>query len=390
MHIVDDVHGVDVSLCQPGPVEVDALDELVVVQVLLGPHGHFGAHLVALQLVPAAVDGQQHQLGQVGPGAEELHILAHAHGGHAAGNGVVVAVDWAHHVVVLILEGVGVAGDLGGEPLPVLRQMSAPQHSQVGLGSGPQVVEGLEHAEAGLGHQGTAVLAHAAHALGDPHGVAAEQLVVFGGAQVPGHTQFQHKVVEDFLGFALGEKARLQIPLKVDVQEGGHTAQAHGGAVLLLDGGQVPEVQPLHGFPGVAGRAGDVVAVHLGHHLHVLQGLDLVVELLRRPDGGGAHHAVPQGDFVGFLLFDQPVDAVQCHPAVVADDASPAVGVGQAGDKPHVAGGLDFRGVGGEHAVVVGLVVFKLLLDLGGDLIAIGFAGGAHHAHAAKGVAGPL
>ena len=114
------------------------------------------------------------------------------------------------------------------------------------------------------------------------------------------------------------------------------------------------------------------------------------MELLRRPDGGGAHDAVPQGDFVGLLLLDQPVDAVQCHPAVVADDASPAVGVGQAGDKPHVAGGLDFRGVGGEHAVVVGLVVFKLLLNLGGDLVAIGFAGRAHHAHAAKGVAGPL
>ena len=114
------------------------------------------------------------------------------------------------------------------------------------------------------------------------------------------------------------------------------------------------------------------------------------MELLRRPDGGGAHHAVPQGDFVGLLLLNQPVDAVQGHPTVVADDAPPAVGVGQAGDKPHVAGGLDFRGVGGEHAVVVGLVVFKLLLNLGGDLIAIGLAGGAHHAHAAKGVAGPL
>ena len=189
VHIVDDVHGVDVSLCQPGPVEVDALDELVVVQVLLGPHGHFGAHLVALQLVPAAVDGQQHQLGQVGPGAEELHVLAHAHGGNAAGNGVVVAVDRAHHVVVLILEGVGVAGDLGGKALPVLRQVGAPQHGEVGLRRGPQVVQGVEHAEAGLGHQGPAVLAHAAHAFGDPHGVAAEQLVVFGGAQVPGHAQ---------------------------------------------------------------------------------------------------------------------------------------------------------------------------------------------------------
>ena len=390
VHVVDDVHGVDVGLGQPGAVEVDALHQLVVVQVLLGPHGHFGAHLVALQLVPAAVDGQQHQLGQIGTGAEELHILANAHGGNAAGDGVVVAIDRAHHVVVLILEGVGVAGDLGGKALPVLRQVGAPQHGEVGLWRGPQVVQGLQHAEAGLGHQGTSVLAHAAHAFGNPHGVAAEQLVVLGGAQVAGHAQLQDKVVEDLLGLFLGEGAGFQIPLKVDIQEGGHPAQAHGGAVLFLDGGQIAEVQPLHGFLGVFGRAGDVIAVHLGHGFHVLQGLDLVVQLLRRPDGGGAHHAVPQGDLVGLLLLDKPVDAVQGHPAVVADDAPPAVGVGQAGDEPHMAGGLDLRGVGGEHAVVVGLVVFELLLNFGGDFIAIGFAGGAHHAHAAKGVAGPL
>ena len=167
-------------------------------------------------------------------------------------------------------------------------------------------------------------------------------------------------------------------------------AQAHGRAVLLLDGGQVPEVQPLHRLLGVFRRAGDVEAVHPRHHLHVLQGLDLVVELLRRPDGGGAHHAVPQGDFVRLLLLNQAVDAVQGHPAVVADDATPTVGVGQAGDEPAVPGRLDLRGVGGEHPVVVGLVVFELLLDLGGDLIPVGLAGGAYHAHAAEGVAGPL
>ena len=155
---------------------------------------------------------------------------------------------------------------------------------------------------------------------------------------MPGHTQFQHKVVEDLLGLLLGEDAGLQVPLKVDVQEGGHPAQAHGGAVLLLDGGQVPEVQPLDGLLGVLGRAGDVIAVHLGHHLHILQGLDLVVELFRRPDGGGAHDAVAQGDLVGLLLFNEPVHAVEGHPAVVADDPATAVGVRQAGDQPHGGG----------------------------------------------------
>ena len=49
-------------------------------------------------------------------------------------------------------------------------------------------------------------------ALGDPHGIAAEQLVVFGGAQVPGHAQLHDEVVHDFLGSALGEHARSADP----------------------------------------------------------------------------------------------------------------------------------------------------------------------------------
>ena len=46
--------------------------------------------------------------------------------------------------------------------------------------------------------------------------------------------------------------------------------------------------------------------------------------------------------------------------------------------------------IGREHAVVVGLVVFELLFDFIGDLVAVGFAGGAHHAHAAERVASAL
>ena len=172
-------------------------------------------------------------------------------------------------------------------------------------------------------------------ALGDPHGVAAEQLVVLGGAQVAGHAQLHDKVVEDLLGLLLGEDAGLQIPLKVDIQEGGHAAQAHGGAVLLLDGGQIAEVQPLHGLLGVFGRAGRCHSRTSGPSSSC-------------PPGPGSGRAAPpppgwrgisctqsaQGDLVGLLLFNQPVHAVQGHPAVVADDAPPAVGVGQAGDKP--------------------------------------------------------
>lgn len=44
-------------------------------------------------------------------------------------------------------------------------------------------------------------------------------------------------------------------------------------------------------------------------------------------------------------------------------------------------------GVCGEYAVVVGLVVLELLLNLGRNLVAVLLAGIAHHTHAAEQIA---
>ena len=62
------------------------------------------ADLLLGDLVNTAVERVEKALGQVGAGAEELHLLANAHGGHAAGDSVVVAVVDAHDVVVLVLD----------------------------------------------------------------------------------------------------------------------------------------------------------------------------------------------------------------------------------------------------------------------------------------------
>ena len=87
---------------------------------------------------------------------------------------------------------------------------------------------------------------------------------------------------------------------------------------------------------------------------------------------------------------NQTVYAVERNAAVIADDAAAAVGVRQAGDDAGVACGAHVIRIGRENAVVVGLVVFKLLFNFIGDLVAVGFAGGAHHAHAAERVASAL
>ena len=251
----------------------------------------------------------------------------------------------------------------------------------------------METAEGGLGHQRAAVEAHAAEALGGPGGVAREELVVFGGAELAVHAQVEDVVVDQLLGGFLGEDAGLQVALDVDVEEGGRAAQAHGRAVLLLDGREVAEVDGLDGLAGALGGLGDVVAVHLGHFLEAAEVVDLAPHVLAQADGLVVHHRVGRGaDAVEILLLllDQPVHAIERHAAVVADDAAAAVGIGQAGE--HVGGAqrAHVLGVRAEDAVVVRGAVGELRLQLLAEAIAIGLRGLDGHAHAAEGVDGAL
>ncbi len=134
VHILDQVQHIDVQASQPVQ-HLDILGQhLVVVQVLAGDGGVVGAALLVALLVHTAVDGVQQALGQVGAGTEELHLLAGLGGRHAAADGVIVAPDGLHHIVVLVLDGTGEDGDLGGVLLEALR---AEQRSTERSGSAP-------------------------------------------------------------------------------------------------------------------------------------------------------------------------------------------------------------------------------------------------------------
>jgi len=262
---------------------------------------------------------------------------------------------------------------------------------RLGSGARPQVVQGLEHAEAGPGHQRAAVVAHAADRFGDPGGIAGEQLVVLGGAQEAHDAELDDEVVDDLLGLALGEAARLEVALEVDVEEGGDAAQRHGGAVLLFHRRQISEVEPLHGLAGGAGRGRDVEAVAGGHGLELLQGPPLLGELLAVADDLFRRGLGIEGLLLLLLPLDQAVDAVQRHPAVVADDAAAAIGVRQAGEHVRAAAAPDVLGIGVEHGLVVGLAILgERLHDVGIGGVAVCLQRAEHHAQAAVGHDRPL
>ena len=202
-------------------------------------------------------------------------------------------------------------------------------------------------------------------------GIAGEQVLVLGGTGELDHAELHDEVVDELLDLLLGEGTVLEVALSVDVDEGGGTADGHGGAVLLLDGSQVGEVHPLDGLLGVGSRAGDVEAVELTDHHELAAASESArraprdANVVLGHDGGG-------GSLLGLLVLDQVIDTVQGDATVVADDAAAAVAIGQTGDDVSGAASAHLGRVHVEDAGVVRLALVGVEVDdLGVDLIAV-------------------
>ena len=167
-------------------------------------------------------------------------------------------------------------------------------------------------------------------------------------------------MIDQLLRFSFREPAFLHVALDVDVEEGRDAPDAHRRAVLRLDGGEVAEVEPLHGLLRRPSWTRDVEAVDRRHLLHAAERTDLLGHFLAQADDVVGHDAV-RTDFrmVGLLRLDEAVDAVERDAAVVADDAPAAIGVGQPRDDVAVARAANLRRVGIEDRLVVRLVVLR-------------------------------
>ena len=204
------------------------------------------------------------------------------------------------------------------------------------------------------------------------------------------HAQLDDELVDQLLGERLVDRPVREVVFDEDVEERRYVAQRHGGSVLLLDGGQVGHVDPLHGLLRRMRRAAEVQSVVFAHRADVLQGLDLLGDLFAQADAGVGHRA---GEVAEVLLlgFDQPVGAVEGQTAVVADDAAAGVVVGQTRQEAQRAERADLLGVDVEHAVVVRLaVVGEDVLHLLVDLHAVLLAGARYDVDAAEGFDGAL
>ena len=180
--------------------------------------------------------------------------MTHLDGGYAACDGVVVSAVRSHLIVVLILYGVGVDGNLSAESLKRLRQLLGPENGKVRFRSRVKIVESVQHSVGILGHPVASVVSHSGKAFGYPHRVAAEELVVLVGSQVSCHPQLENEVVHKLLNSALGVGSVCKVTFCVYVYKCRRSAERHCGAVFFLDSGKVSEVGPLNGLPYVLCR----------------------------------------------------------------------------------------------------------------------------------------
>src|SRR5258706_12334979 len=96
VHVMNDVHGIDIDTREPIHHLFELVDHIVKLKVLTLNSAVRRTYLLACEFVPAAVDGIEEALGEVGSGTEELHLLPYQHRGHATSDGSVISPHPAH------------------------------------------------------------------------------------------------------------------------------------------------------------------------------------------------------------------------------------------------------------------------------------------------------
>ena len=386
VHIVDAVHCVYVESAKPRKVSVKASLDLGVVKHLVGHRLFLGSEASAVHIVNSTVEREKQKLCKVSSRTEELHLLADLHRRHTAGDSVIVAVGDAHKIVVLVLDRVGINRKLGAEALKARGKLIAPKHREVRLGSLTERVERVENSERALCYERAVVLAHTANALGYPHRISAEKLVVLGRTEMTRRAKLDNEIVYDLLRACLVKKPCLHISLNVNIKEGRASSKRHSRAVLLLICGKIAEISPLHCLASVSCRETYIYTVKPCHLLELLKKIYLAVKLLKQLYGLGVHNSLSDSLLIGNLLLNKTVNAIKRNSAVVAYYSSSAVGVGKSREKSAMPCRLHLVCVNAENPVVVSSSVSKVFLYLVRELISVGLAGVSRHTDTAEGI----
>ena len=140
MHILDEVQDIHINAREPFHHVIIACHDFVVIQIFGSNRAVTWTHLIVRFFVNAAVNRVKQALSQVRAGAEELHFFAGFSCRDAAANRIVVSPNWAHHIIVFILDGAGFHRNIRRIGLKSCRKALRIQNREVGFGSRAHVL----------------------------------------------------------------------------------------------------------------------------------------------------------------------------------------------------------------------------------------------------------
>ncbi len=133
MHILNQVQGVYIETCKPIHHLVVLLHNFIEVKDIGSDGLVLRTYLHLVLLIDTTVDSVEKALSKVCTCAEELHLLTGLGSGYTAADAVIIAPDRTHYIIVLILDGAGIDGDLSSITTEVLRQSPGVENSKVGF-----------------------------------------------------------------------------------------------------------------------------------------------------------------------------------------------------------------------------------------------------------------
>ena len=372
VHIVNDVHCVNVKTCHPWEVLLVSGEYLVIFENFLVKYRSLRSNLDTLTLVLTTVESHTKNLCKVTSCAEELHLLAHLHCWYTAGNSVVIAVHSSHNVVVFVLDRVGINRNLSTEILEALRKMLAPENGDVRLCWWTKVVESLKYTEWCFWYHVLALAGNACKCHCYPNRIAGKKVVVFRCSKVTNKTKLDNKVINKLLCVCFCKNALFKISLDINIHKFCNSADWVCGTILLLDSTKIAEVQPLNSLFCVCSRLWNIVAVAKCKSLKLIHKVKLLWKVLKKMDCLLVKiFLFANLLLVKLLLLNKVIHTVKSNSSVISDDSAAGISIRKTCENACVTCFLHCIGVSTEYTGVVSCSVCELVLNLIWKLVAV-------------------
>ena len=372
---MNQIQHVYIDVCQPVHPPVEFLDYLVIVCIFRSNTLHSRSALDSVFLIKTTVERIEQSLCKVCTCTKQLNLFSCFCCGNTAADGVIISPLRFHNLIVLILDGAGIDGNLSCIFLECSWKIRAVKNSQIRLRTWSHVFQSMKETVVCLCNHMSSIQACAAHFQSNPGRISGKQLIVFRNTGKFYQTEFHGHMVDQLLCLRLGNGTILNVTLNINVKESRDTSNTHCGTVLRLNSCQITEVQPLNCLFGVSCRFGDIISVNLCHLFHSIKSFQLLADFFTHADHIIVHVSTASAVMSHFFRLNETVNSVKSYTTVVTNNTSTAISIRQTGDNVCFSCKTHLRSIRAKNSVIVGSYIgCKNFLQFRIDLISVSFS----------------